>query len=447
MSKNVTRRDFVKQSTLAGLAMSMPAYSYNRILGANDRIRVGCVGFSDRFRQSLFPPFQKLHKEMNFEMTALSDIWNLRREEGGKFFEKELGNKVNIFRNNDELYNSKSVDAVFISTADFQHAVHTMEAINAGCDVYSEKPLAETMEDNRNLLKTVKSSKQIFTVGSQRRSGTNYHQAKDFINSGEFGPIVMVELFWNVNQPGRWRRPDLVKNLKETDVDWTRFQINRPKTAFDPRKYLEYRLFWPYSSGIPGQWMAHQIDTVHWFSGLPYPRSVVANGGIYQWKDGRTNADTMAVTFDYGPINDMTQGFQVVYLSRFSNSAGGVKELYYSNAGMINLDTNEISDNGGLREREAKAMGLNPNMLKNRKLSGESAASEAIMNNDPMTFSHVKNWMECVRNRKETNAPIEVGYSQSIATIMSNAAYRTGQRVTFDPVKQEVLAGGKIFKY
>lgn len=447
MSKNVTRRDFVKQSALAGLAMSMPAYSYNRIIGANDRIRVGCVGFSDRFRQSLFPPFQKLHKEMNFEMTALSDIWNLRRDEGGKFFDKELGNKVTVFRNNDELYNSKSVDAVFISTADFQHAVHTMEAINAGCDVYSEKPLAETMEDNRNLLKTVKASKQIFSVGSQRRSGTNYHQAKDFINSGEFGPIVMVELFWNVNQPGRWRRPDLVKNLKESDVDWTRFQINRPKTAFDPRKYLEYRLFWPYSSGIPGQWMAHQIDTVHWFSGLPYPRSVVANGGIYQWKDGRTNADTMAVTFDYGPINDLTKGFQVIYLSRFSNSAGGVKELYYSNAGMINLDTNEISDNGGLREREAKAMGLNANMLKNRKLSGESAASEAIMNNDPMTFSHVKNWMECVRNRKETNAPIEVGYSQSIATIMSNAAYRTGQRVTFDPKRQEVIAGGKIFKY
>ena len=447
MSKNVTRRDFVKQSAFAGLAMSMPAYSYNRIIGANDRIRVGCVGFSDRFRQSLFPPFQKLHKEMNFEMTALSDIWNLRRDEGGKFFDKELGNKVTVFRNNDELYNSKTVDAVFISTADFQHAVHTMEAINAGCDVYSEKPLAETMEDNRNLLKTVKASKQIFTVGSQRRSGTNYHQAKDFINSGEFGPIVMVELFWNVNQPGRWRRPDLVKNLKESDVDWTRFQINRPKTAFDPRKYLEYRLFWPYSSGIPGQWMAHQIDTVHWFSGLPYPRSVVANGGIYQWKDGRTNADTMAVTFDYGPINDLTKGFQVIYLSRFSNSAGGVKELYYSNAGMINLDTNEISDNGGLREREARAMGLNANLLKGRKLGGESAASEAIMNNDPMTFSHVKNWMECVRNRKETNAPIEVGYSQSIATIMSNAAYRTGQRVTFDPKRQEVIAGGKIFKY
>jgi predicted dehydrogenase len=442
-----TRREFIKNTSLAGLAMSMPAYSYNRIIGANDRIRVGCVGFSDRFKHSLFPPFQKLHKEMNFELTGLSDIWNLRRNEGGAFFEKELKNKVTIFKNNDELYNSKSVDAVFISTADFQHAVHTMEAVNAGCDVYSEKPLAETMEDNRNLLKTVKGSKQIFTVGSQRRSGPNYHQAHDFIKSGEFGPIVMVELFWNVNQPGRWRRPNLVAGLKESDVDWMRFQINRPKVAFDPRKYLEYRLFWPYSSGIPGQWMAHQIDTVHWFSGLEYPRSVVANGGIYQWKDGRTNADTMAVTFDYGPINDMSQGFQVVYLSRFSNSAGGVKELYYSNAGMINLDTNEISANGGLREREAKEMKLEANLLKERKLEGASAASDANMGSDPMTFLHVKNWMQCVRDRKETNAPIEVGYSQSIATIMANAAYRTGQRVTFDAKRQEVLAGGKVFKY
>jgi hypothetical protein len=143
----------------------------------------------------------------------------------------------------------------------------------------------------------------------------------------------------------------------------------------------------------------------------------------------------------------MSQGFQVVYLSRFSNSAGGVKELYYSNAGMINLDTNEISANGGLREREAKEMKMEANLLKERKLEGASAASDANMGNDPMTFLHVKNWMQCVRDRKETNAPIEVGYSQSIATIMANAAYRTGQRVTFDAKRQEVIAGGKIFKY
>ena len=105
-------------------------------------------------------------------------------------------------------------------------------------------------------------------IGSQRRSGPNYQAAADFIQQGKFGPVTMVELTWNVNQPGRWRRPALVEKIRQEDTDWKRFLLNRPFEAWDPRKYLEYRLFWPYSSGMPGQWMSHQIDTVHWFSGL-----------------------------------------------------------------------------------------------------------------------------------------------------------------------------------
>lgn len=442
-----SRREFIIKSAMAGAAVGISAKSYAKILGANDRVRVGCVGFSDRFRASHVPPFKALMKEMNFEMVALSDIWNRRREEGKAFIDKQLGSSVKVFNNNDELYASKMVDAVFISTADFQHAIHTIEAVKAGCDSYSEKPLAETMEDNRAVLKAVRDSKKIVQIGSQRRSGANYHAAADYIKSGKFGPIVMVELMWNVNQPGRWRRPELVKNLKESDVDWKRYLLNRPFEAFDPRKYLEYRLFWPYSSGIPGQWMSHQIDTVHWFSGLPHPRSVVANGGIYQWKDGRKNADTLTVVFDYGPLDDPGTGFQVQFTSRFSNAAGDTKELYYSNGGMINLDTNEISANGGLREREAAAMGLKANLLEPMKLEGIKVATDANTGGDPLTFNHIKNWMECVRSRKEPNAPIEAGYQHSIATIMSNAAWRTGERVTFDSKRQEVLAGGKVFKY
>ena len=448
------RRDFVKNSSLAVGALALPkltmpfsAKSYAKIIGSNDRVRVACVGFSDRHRASHVPPFKALMKDMNFEMVGLSDIWNRRRDEGKAFIDKQLGTDIKVYRNNDELYASKSVDAVFMSTADFQHAIHTIEAVNAGCDVYAEKPLSETMADNRAVLKAVKGSKQIVQIGSQRRSGENYHAAEKYIKSGKFGPIVMVELMWNVNQPGRWRRPELVKNLKESDVDWKRFLINRPADTFDPRKYLEYRLFWPYSSGIPGQWMSHQIDTVHWFSGLPHPRSVVANGGIYQWQDGRKNADTLTVVFDYGPLNDKTKGFQVQFTSRFSNSAGETKELYYSNGGMINLDTNEISATGGLREREAGAMGLKANLLEPFKLEGMKVATDANTGGDDLTFNHIKNWMECIRSRKQPNAPIEAGYQHSIATIMSNAAYRTGEKVTFDEKTQEVLAGGKIFKY
>lgn len=442
-----SRRSFIKKSIYAGLASSLPVSSYAKIIGSNDRVRVACVGFSQRHKNSHVGPFKDLMKGMNFEMVALSDIWNRRREEGKAFLEQQLGNSITVYRNNEELYDKGQVDAVFMSTADFQHALHTKEAVEAGCDVYAEKPLSETMEDNRAVLKAVKKSGKIVSIGSQRRSGTNYHAAADYIKSGKFGPIVMVDLMWNVNQPGRWRLPELTKDLKESDVDWKRYLMNRPYEPFDPRKYCEYRLFWPYSSGIPGQWMSHQIDTVHWFSGLPHPRSCVANGGIYQWKDGRTNADTLTVVFDYGPLDDPTTGFQVNFTSRFSNSAGGIKELYYSNGGTINLDTNEISSEGGLVANHAKAMGMEPNLLPTIKLEGVKVEAGANTGGDALTYAHIKNWMECVRSRKETNAPIEAGYQHSIANIMATAAYRTGLKVTFDTKTQEVLAGGKPFKY
>jgi predicted dehydrogenase len=285
-------------------------------------------------------------------------------------------------------------------------------------------------------------------IGSQRRSGSNYHAADEFIKSGKFGAITMVELTWNVNQPGRWRRPALVPLLKKEDTDWKRFLLNRPDDAFDPRKYLEFRLFWPYSSGLPGQWMSHQIDTVHWFSGLQHPRSVVANGGIYMWKDGRKNWDTITAVFDYGPVNDPDSGFQVTFASRMHNGDENPAEIYYSNGGELNLNTNKVSPKGGLTKSFADAMKMQPNLLPELSLSEvEKVVVSANTGGDRLTSNHIRNWMECVRSRKQPNAPVEAGYSHSIATIMTNAAAHTGVKVTFDEKTQEVMAGGKVFKY
>ncbi|MBN8856406.1 MAG: oxidoreductase [Sphingobacteriales bacterium 50-39] len=449
-----TRRDFIRQSSMAGMASYMGALgftasSYRNIIGANDRVRVGVVGFSDRHRNDHIPAFLASNKELNFDIIAVSDIWKKKREAGKDFLTQKMGHAIQACVNNEELYNIKEVDAVIISTADFQHAWHTVEAVRAGRDTYTEKPLAETMEDARAVLKAVKESGKIVQIGSQRRSGGNYKAAADFIKEGKFGPIVMVELTWNVNQPGRWRRPALVTEMREQDTDWKRFLINRPYEPFDARKHLEFRLFWPYSSGIPGQWMSHQIDTVHWFSGFPHPRSVSANGGIYVWKDGRRNADTLTAVFDYGPLNDPSIGFQVMFTSRQTNAAGDVKEIYYSNGGTLNLDTNKISPEGGLTEKYAKAMNMQANQLPEMSLQELAAkvSTDASTGNDPLTTAHMRNWMECVRSRKQPNAPIEAGYNHSIAVIMANAAYRTGQRVTFDETTQEVMAGGNVFKY
>ncbi|MEW6507336.1 MAG: Gfo/Idh/MocA family oxidoreductase [Bacteroidota bacterium] len=449
-----TRRDFIKKSALAAAGAvaatsGLNAKSYSRILGANDKVVVGLIGFSDRARQSLIPAFMNYAEKMNFEIKGVSDIWNRRRNESVEFFNKEYGKKVITYLNNEELYSDKEIDAVIISTADFQHALHTVEAASHKKDVYVEKPFAETMEDNRLALKAVKGSGIICQIGSQRRSGPNYHKAFEFIKSGKFGDIKMVEMTWNVNQPGRWRRPDIVASIKESDTDWKRYITNRPYEPWNARKYIEYRLFWPYSSGIPGQWMSHQIDTVHWFTGLKYPRSVTANGGIYMWNDGRKNFDAMTAVFDYGPEDDLVRGFQVLYSSRMFNSAGGVKEIYYSNGGELNLDTNKVTPNGGLTEQFAKSMNMNPNLLKETDLSVSDIKVETGANTgaDLMTSLHMLNWMECIRSRKEPNAPVEAGYYHSVANIMVTAALRTKKYVTFDKINQEVLADGIVFNY
>ena len=448
-----SRRDFIRKSSVAGVAgymgaLSFPASSYRRIPGANDRVRVGVVGFSDRHRSSHVPCFMNHYKELNFDVVAVSDIWNKRREQGAALWKEKMQHDITACRNNEELYSKKIVDAVFVSTADFQHARHAIEAVNAGCDAYVEKPFAETMEDNRAALKAIKATDRIVQIGSQRRSGANYHAANEFIRSGKFGPITMVELTWNVNQPGRWRRPSLVGQLKEEDTDWNRWLLNRPHDTFDPRKYLEFRLFWPYSSGLPGQWMSHQIDTVHWFSGLKHPRSVVANGGIYVWKDGRKNWDTITAVFDYGPDDDPSSGFQVTFASRMHNGEEKPAEIYYSNGGELNLITNKVSPTGGLTKHFADEMHMQPNLLPELSLSEvEPVVASANTGGDRLTSNHIRNWMECIRSRKTPNAPVEAGYSHSIANIMTNAAVHTGHKAFFDEKTQEVMAGGKVFKY
>lgn len=433
----------------AGLAAtSMPAYSYDRVLGSNGKVRVAIIGAGDRMMGSLVPAFFTQAEELNFEMVVVCDIWKHHREtntakitNNAKY--KNKAQTVAMARNTDELYAMKDIDAVMIATADFQHAYHAIEAVKAGKDVYCEKPFANIMSDANEALKVIGGSKQVFQVGTQRRSTASYMKAKEYLDTGKFGDIVFADMTWNVNQPGRWRRPNVVPLMKQEDTDWKRFLINRdPKIPFDARKHLEFRLFWPFSSGIPDQWLVHQIDTVHWFTGIPHPRSVVANGGIYLWKDGRANWDTMTAVFDYhNPKTD--KAFQVLYSSRMTNEAGDVKEIYYSNGGSLNLDTNKVGPEGGLKERYAKDMGMKANLLEPFTLSDEGGMeTSANTGVDKQTVAHVRNWMQCVRNRNQkTNADIHAAYNHSTALCMTIAAIQTGKRVTFDDKKQEVVAG------
>ena len=180
VDKTNSRRDFMKSATLgvAGAMINSHASSYGNILGANDRVRVGIVGYSDRCRQALIPSFMTHAKELNFDFVAVSDIWSRRRDEGAEAMSKLVGHEIAKARNNEELYDRKDVDAVIIATADFQHALHGVEAVRAGRDAYVEKPMANTMEDAKAIRKAVEETKRIVQIGSQRRSGENYIRAQ-----------------------------------------------------------------------------------------------------------------------------------------------------------------------------------------------------------------------------------------------------------------------------
>ena len=174
---------------------------------------------------------------------------------------------------------------------------------------------------------------------------------------------------------------------------------------------------------------------------------VVANGGIYLWHDGRRNWDTMTAVFDYGPEDDLTKGFQVQYSSRFTNSAGGVKELYYSNGGMLDMDKQRVTPEGGLTAKSGAEMKMQANQLAPFSLADatQKVSTDANTGGDPQTSANMRNWMECVRSRKTPNASIEAGYSHSVALCMNIAAIQTGQKVTFNDKTQQVMVGGKVY--
>ena len=196
-------------------------------------------------------------------------------------------------------------------------------------------------------------------------------------------------------------------------------------------------------AGIPGQWMCHQIDTVAWFMGQPYPKSAVASGGLYQWVDGRQSFDTFTTVMEYGESGVKGKGFQVMFQSHQTNCAGGLKpnnespvEKYFGPNGCIDLGNGTVT-NEGVEWVDPKSEDL--------PCPKETVVTSANTGGDALTSAHMRNWMESIRSRKDPNAPVEAGYSHVVALVMSNAALRTGMKATFDSEARQVLAGGKVW--
>jgi predicted dehydrogenase len=301
----------------------------------------------------------------------------------------------------------------------------------AGKHAYCEKPMGNVLEEAKAARDAVLSRKLIVQVGTQRRSEPYQVAAQKLFRSGVCGEVSKVEVVWNYRGP-RWRGRPEVNQIREQDVNWREWLMTKPHRPFDPRLYFEYRLYRDFSSGIPDQWMSHGIDLVHFFLDDPFPTSVVAHGGVFAWKDGRENPDTFQTLLEY------PKGFLVSYSTSFGNDCDSGSRVMGKAATLVN-----IGGEGSPRWKWVEEKGTHeddPNVKREERwvsLPGSDQPGPiGIGDEDP---SHMTNWLECLRSRKQPNATVHHGFAHSVAVIMAARAYREGRKLWWDAKSESIL--------
>jgi len=430
-SKPTNRRTFLAGAgaALGASALGSTALSYSRILGANDRISLGHIGCG---RRGLgLQTIARGLKGRNLEMTAVCDLWKVNREAAAARTESWYGRAPRSFQYMEDLLALKDVDAVLISTADFQHATHLKAVVEAGKDAYCEKPMANDLAEAKAARDAVLRSDRIVQVGTQHRSEPYQIAARELIKSGALGDVSKVEIVWNYHGP-RWRGREEVAQLREADTDWRRWLLGKPYRPFDPRMYFEFRLYKDFSSGIADQWMSHGIDLVHYFLEDEFPRSVMASGGVFAWKDGRENPDTFQALLEY------PKGFLVSYATSFGNDSDSFTRIMGKNATLVN-----IGGEGSPRWKWVEERGTHesdPDVKRAERyvtLPGDDRIPPTSISDDDL--SHMTNWIECLRSRKAPNATVRHGFAHSVACIMAARAYREGRKLYWDPNTESIL--------
>lgn len=462
--EGLDRRTFMKEAGVAMLTAGMSAKSYARILGANDRIRLGQLGCGDRSEGHVHM-VTLASKQMPVETVAVCDLWSLAREHRAAQVKRAFNLEPQSFKYSEEMLALKDIDGVMIATGDFQHAKLCAEVVQAGKDCYVEKPFANVLSEAKETRDLVKASKQMVQIGSQHRSEPYQIAVRDIVRSGRIGEIVHIEQEWNVNEE-RWRFVNMdtgnsaemeqdrnmewkkwlyerPSKLREEDTDWKRWLLGKPYRPFDPHVYLEFRLYKDYSSGIFDQWLSHGSDLVHLWTDETYPESVVANGGIYAWKDGRENPDTCVAAVTY------PKGFLYTYKTIFGNSFRSFSRIQgrdgtIANYGGEGASLFTVSKEGGRHELGGNPLSTSVPIVSPAtdeeeivKVAGAEPPSTEGPGDDSLV--HIMNWLNSMRSRNTPNASVDHGFSASVVAIMAAQSYWSGKKLYWNPATEEIV--------
>ncbi len=388
---NENRRDFLK----AGAAFT--ALSRQRVLGANDRIRIGGIGTGGRCSYLL----GIVAKATDAEIVAVCDVYEPRR----LAVKEKLAPGARDYLDYHELLDRKDIDAVVIGSPDHWHVAMTLDAIRAGKDVYVEKPVSHTIEEGERLEKAVTGSRQLVQVGYQQRSWEHFQTGREVIASGKLGKISLILASWYQNYVGRMGSMPRIDTQK---LDWKRFLGSAPEQPFDPWRFTRWRWFWDFGGGHLTDLYSHYCDVIHWYMGEYAPRAAQTLGGRYAIPQFEC-PDTINAAYDYPP------GFTVVYNGTLSGSLDGGNILLRGTKAMMKINRDGFA--------------VYPEGIVPAEKTNYPEPEIAMRSMGDGTIAHIRNFLDCVRSRKAPNGDVKAAVAAARAAHLGNLAYRKGVRI------------------
>lgn len=435
-STPVNRRTFVK--TTATFA-SLTALSVGRVLGANDRIRVGLIGFGLIGRIHT----RSLLTQPDVELAAFSDTYQPRLEAAVALG----GGRAKAYPDFRRLLEDKSIDAVFVTTPDHWHALMTMMACAAGKDVYVEKPLTLFVKEGRWMIEVARRYRRVVQVGTQNRSGPQFGRARQLVREGKLGQIVSVQSnFFRNAMPGFGNPPD---QDPPPQLNWDMLLGPAPFRRYNPNRGIyHFRWFWDYSGGQMTNLGQHSLDLVHWFLNVQAPRAVYSTGGRFFLKDNCEVPDRQDAILEYPGFTAVCQ-YRECSAGRGGQGMGGL--LFHGTRGTL-----AVSRTGYEIWGDPK---VDPNNLVARVLPGghpvggpqfkpelQPAQPEQWTENaedktgDAMGDygRHQRNFLDCIKSRAQPVTDLESGHRVVTACHLANLSLKTGRKLAWDAEKEEV---------
>jgi predicted dehydrogenase len=410
----VSRRKFLGGS--AAVALAAP-FNLNAV-SANDHIAVGMIGLG--IRGSLLLERLYSGSKDTAAVTAICDAYTGNLAKAGARIEALDGHRPKTYADYRELLQDKSIDAVIIATPEHLHCTMLIDALAAGKHVYTEKPLAHTIEEGEKILRAAANSRQVVQVGTQNRSNSLYAKAKEMVAAGMIGEVHYTRAFWyrnSLDDAPAWRYP-IPADSNEQNTDWNRFLGNAPKRPFSKPRFFQWRLYWDYSGGISTDLLVHQTDITQFVLGKPAPLSCMASGAILRW-----TADDREVPDTFGAIFEYPGGFHLDYSCYFGNDHFGYGEQFMGNEGTI-----EVLNRQYLNFYPEKLGGKAPDRVAARK-----ELSIALPGNDTKAVEmHIRNFFESVRGREKVIAPLDAGQRANISGHLATLSFRRNQKIFWD---------------